>query len=40
MRDDKITDNGLTPVVFRDGNIAGIGYRYLGERLQKYRGIR
>ena len=38
--DDKITDDELTPVVFRDGRIAGIGYDFLGERAPKYRGIR
>lgn len=37
-RDDKITDDELTPVVLRDGKVAGIGYRFLGERAPKYRG--
>jgi outer membrane protein assembly factor BamE (lipoprotein component of BamABCDE complex) len=40
QRDDKITDDELTPVVFRDGKVAGIGYAYLGERVAKYSGIR
>jgi hypothetical protein len=35
--DDKITDDELTPVVFRDGKVAGIGYGYLGRRVAKYR---
>src|SRR5438067_468743 len=36
-RDDKITDDELTPVVFRDGKVAGVGYRFLGERAPRYR---
>jgi hypothetical protein len=39
-RDDKITDDELTPVVLRDEKIAGIGYAYLGERVPKYSGLR
>jgi len=39
QRDDKITDDELTPVVFRDGKVAGIGYAFLGERATKYRGL-
>jgi hypothetical protein len=39
QRDDKITDDELTPVVLRDGKVSGIGYRYLGERAPKYRGL-
>ena len=39
QRDDKITDDELTPVVFRGGKVAGIGYRFLGERAPKYRGF-
>jgi hypothetical protein len=39
QRDDKITDDELTPVVFRDGKVSGIGYGYLGERAPKYRGL-
>jgi len=39
QRDDKITDDELTPVAFRDGKVAGIGYRFLGERAPKYRGF-
>jgi hypothetical protein len=38
QRDDKISDDELTPVVFRAGKVAGIGYRFLGERAPKYRG--
>src|SRR5690348_2701421 len=29
-RDDKITDDELTPVVFRDGKVVGVGTPYLG----------
>lgn len=35
--DDKITDDELTPVVLRDGKVAGIGYSYLGSRAPQYR---
>lgn len=35
--DDKITDDELTPVVFRDGKVAGVGYGFLGARVPKYR---
>ena len=34
--DDKVTDEELTPVVLRDGKVAGIGYGYLGIRAPKY----
>jgi hypothetical protein len=40
QRDDKVTDDELTPVVLRDEKIAGIGYGYLGERVPKYNGVR
>jgi len=36
-RDDKITDDELTPVVLRDGKVAGIGYGFLAPRAPKYR---
>ena len=36
-RDDKITDDELTPVVLRDGKVAGIGYGFLAPRAAKYR---
>jgi hypothetical protein len=36
-RDDKITDDELTPVAFRDGKVVGIGYGYLGRRVAKYK---
>lgn len=29
QRDDKITDDELTPVVFRDGKVVGIGHEFL-----------
>ncbi|HUO83233.1 MAG TPA: DUF3192 domain-containing protein [Gammaproteobacteria bacterium] len=35
-RDDKVTDDELTPLVFRDGRLAGIGYAYLGAQVPKY----
>ena len=38
-RDDKITDDELTPVAFRDGKVAGIGYAFLGPRTAKYRDL-
>ena len=37
-RDDKITDDELTPVVFRDHELAGIGYGFLGLHVAKYAG--
>jgi len=40
QRDDRITDDELTPVVLRDEKIAGFGYAYLGERVPKYSGLR
>lgn len=36
-RDDKISDDELTPVAFRDGKVAGIGYGFLAPRVAKYR---
>jgi hypothetical protein len=36
-RDDKITDDELTPVGLREGKVAGVGDRFLGERVPKYR---
>ncbi len=38
-RDDKITDDELTPIVFRDGKVAGVGYPFLGERVARYRAL-
>jgi len=35
QRDNKITDDELTPVVYRDGRVAGIGYGFLNERSPK-----
>lgn len=35
--DDKITDDELTPVAFRDGKVAGVGYGFLAPRAPKYR---
>ena len=37
QRDDKITDDELTPIAFRDGKVAGVGYGFLGARAAKYR---
>jgi hypothetical protein len=36
QRDDKITDDELTPVVLRDGKVVGIGYAFLGDRVPLY----
>ena len=36
-RDDKITDDELTPVVLREGKVAGVGYEFLGDRAPRYR---
>jgi hypothetical protein len=38
-RDDKITDDELTPLVFRGPELAGIGYGYLGKLAPKYKGL-
>ena len=38
-RDDKITDDELTPVVLRDGRVAGVGYEFLGDRVPRYRAL-
>jgi hypothetical protein len=35
-RDEKITDDELTPLAFRDGRLSGIGYAYVGPRVAKY----
>jgi len=35
-RDDKITDDELTPLVFRGHELAGIGYGFLGKLAPKY----
>ena len=39
-RDEKITDDELTPIAFRDARVAGIGYGYLGQRVPKYSAYR
>jgi hypothetical protein len=36
-RDDKITDDELTPLVFRGHELAGIGYEFLGKLKSKGR---
>ena len=38
-RDDKITDDELTPLVFRGHELAGIGYGFLGKLAPKYKGL-
>ena len=38
-RDDKITDDELTPLVFRGHELAGIGYGFLAKLAPKYRGL-
>lgn len=35
--DDKITDDELTPIAFRDGKVAGVGYAFLASRAARYR---
>ena len=35
QRDNKITDDELTPVVYRDGRVAGVGYGFLNERVPR-----
>jgi hypothetical protein len=37
VRDDKITDDELTPLVFRGNELAGIGYEFLGKLRSKGR---
>ena len=39
-RDDRITDDELTPLVFRGHELAGIGYGFLGKLAPKYAGLR
>ena len=38
-RDDKITDDELTPLVFRGHELAGIGYAFLGALAPKYKAL-
>ena len=38
-RDDKVTDDELTPLVFRDHVLVGAGYPYLARLAPKYRGL-
>jgi hypothetical protein len=38
-RDDKITDDELTPLVFRGHELAGVGYGFLSRLAPKYRGL-
>ena len=38
-KDDKITDDELTPVVLRDGKVAGVGYAFLGPLTPRYRSL-
>ena len=38
-RDDKITDDELTPLVFRGHVLVGTGYPYLARLAPKYRGL-
>jgi hypothetical protein len=35
QRDNRITDDELTPVVYRDGRVAGVGHGFLNERAAK-----
>jgi hypothetical protein len=38
-RDDKITDDEMTPLVFRGHELAGVGYAFLARLAPKYRGL-
>jgi hypothetical protein len=38
-RDDRITDDELTPLVFRGHELAGMGYPFLARLAPKYRGL-
>jgi hypothetical protein len=38
-RDDRITDDELTPLVFRNHELAGIGYGFLAKLAPKYRAL-
>jgi len=38
-RDDRITDDELTPLVFRGHELAGIGYGFLGKLAPKYAAL-
>lgn len=38
-KDDKITDDELTPVVLRDDKVAGVGYSFLGQRVPRYQAL-
>lgn len=38
-RDDKITDDELTPLVFRNHELAGIGYGFLAKLAPKYSAL-
>jgi len=38
-RDDKITDDELTPLVFRGHELAGIGYGFLAKLAPRYAGL-
>jgi hypothetical protein len=38
-RDDKITDDELTPLIFRNHELAGAGYPFLAKLAPKYRAL-
>lgn len=38
-RDDRITDDELTPLVFRNHELVGMGYGFLGRIAPKYAGL-
>ena len=38
-RDDKITDDELTPVVLANGKVVGVGYPFLGSRVSRYQAL-
>ena len=38
-RDDKITDDELTPLIFRNHELVGTGYPFLAKLAPKYRAL-
>lgn len=36
-RDDRVSNDELTPVLLQDGNVVGVGYQALGARVPAYR---
>jgi len=38
-KDDRITDDELTPVILRDGKVVGIGYEFLAPKAPQYQAL-